>query len=150
MLGLIDDYRLMVRPGFAAGGLSIYLLGSTHRELGGSEFAEAVLGRVSGRPPILDVEVEGRLHQFLYEAARRDLLASAHDCSDGGLAIALAECAIAGGLGFRAALPASTSGPSSSCSPSPRHGPLSRPGPAGRTTWRAWPPSTGCRPRGWG
>jgi phosphoribosylformylglycinamidine synthase len=107
MLGLIDDYRLMVRPGFVNGGLAIYLLGSTHRELGGSEFAETVLGRVSGRPPILDVEVEGRLHQFLYEAARRDLLASAHDCSDGGLAIALAECAIAGGLGFRAALPAS-------------------------------------------
>jgi phosphoribosylformylglycinamidine synthase len=105
MLGLLDDYRLLVRHGFGAGGLSIYLLGRTLRELGASELAEVVLGKVSGRPPNLDLEAEARLHRLLHECARQDLLTSAHDCSDGGLAVAMAECAIAGGLGFSVALP---------------------------------------------
>jgi phosphoribosylformylglycinamidine synthase subunit PurL len=105
MVGLLEDYRLLVRSGFPAPGLSIYLLGTTLPELGGSEFAEVVLGKVSGRPPALDLEAEGRLHRLLNEAARSDLLASAHDCSDGGLAVALAECAMAAGVGFTVTLP---------------------------------------------
>jgi len=104
MLGVLDDYRLLVRTGFAAAGLSIYVLGSTFPELGGSEFADRVLGKVSGRPPALDLEAESRLHRLLHEAARRDVLASAHDLSDGGLAVALAECAISGGVGFTVGL----------------------------------------------
>src|SRR5206468_2203771 len=56
VVGLVDDYRLVLRSGFPAGGLSIYLLGATGHELGGTEFAEAVLGTVSGRPPALDLE----------------------------------------------------------------------------------------------
>ncbi len=105
MLGLIEDYRLLVRPGFVEPGLEIYLLGETHPELGGSEFAEVVLGRVAGRPPALDLEREAALHRVLVEAAREDLLAASHDCSDGGLAVALAECAIAGDTGFAVSLP---------------------------------------------
>jgi phosphoribosylformylglycinamidine synthase len=105
MIGVLDDYRLMVRPGFPAAGLPIYLLGRTLPELGGSEFGLQTTGSVSGRPPVLDFQTESRLHRFLHEAARRDVLASAHDLSDGGLAIALAECAMAGGIGFTVALP---------------------------------------------
>ena len=69
-------------------------------ELGGSEFAEAVLGVVAGRPPALDLEREAALQRLLVGGAERDLLAAAHDCGDGGLAIALAESAIEGGTGF--------------------------------------------------
>ncbi len=107
MLGLLDDYRLLMRSAFPAPDLPIYLMGSTLPELGGSEYAEAVLGKVSGRPPALDLEAEANLHQLLYECSRQDVLASCHDLSDGGLAVALAESAIAGGVGFHAALPAS-------------------------------------------
>src|SRR5262249_22921966 len=92
-------------------GLTIYLLGETRPELGASEFAEVVLGRVTGRPPALDLEVEGRLHRLLQEAARQDLLASGHDLSDGGLGVALAESAILGGVGFTVALPSDEVGP---------------------------------------
>ena len=59
-----------------------------------------VLGSISGRPPALDLERERALLDLLHEAARADLLASAHDCGDGGLAVTLAEQAILGGHGF--------------------------------------------------
>jgi len=111
MIGLLEDYRLLVRPGFASPGLTIYLLGRTLPELGGSEFAEVVLGTVSGTPPSLDLESEARLHAFLRECSLRDLLASSHDLSDGGLAVGLAECAIAGGVGFTATIPSDGLGP---------------------------------------
>jgi phosphoribosylformylglycinamidine synthase len=104
MLGLIDDYRLLLRPSFAPGHL-VYLLGETFPELGGSEFAEVVLGKVSGRPPALNLGRERALHLMLAESARADVLASAHDCSEGGLAVALAESAMAGGCGFAVAMP---------------------------------------------
>jgi phosphoribosylformylglycinamidine synthase len=90
MLGLLHDYRLAVGSAFADGG-AVYLLGETLPELGGSEFAEVVLGTHGGRAPGLDLEREQRLHLLLLESAGADLLASAHDCSEGGLAIALAE-----------------------------------------------------------
>jgi phosphoribosylformylglycinamidine synthase len=99
MLGLIEDYRLAVRHAFAEGML-VALLGETFAELGGSEFAEVDLGVIAGRPPALDLDRERALHRLLIEGARRDLLRSAHDCGDGGLAVALAESAIAGGTGF--------------------------------------------------
>ncbi|HET7236694.1 MAG TPA: phosphoribosylformylglycinamidine synthase subunit PurL [Actinomycetota bacterium] len=105
MLGLLHDYRLAVGSAFAEGGAAVYLLGDTLPELGGSEFAEVVLGTNGGRAPGLDLEREQRLHLLLLEAAGADLLASAHDCSDGGLAVALAECAIAGDTGFAIGLP---------------------------------------------
>jgi phosphoribosylformylglycinamidine synthase II len=105
MLGLIEDYRLLVRPGFPGAGLLVYLLGETFPELGGSEFAQVALRSVSGHPPALDLTREASLHQMLLEAARGDLLASAHDCSDGGLAVALAESALAGDTGFAVSLP---------------------------------------------
>ena len=104
MLGLLQDYRLAVGSAFA-GGAAVFLLGETLPELGGSEFAEVVLGTIAGRAPVLDLEREQRLHLLLLEAAGADLLASAHDCSEGGLAVALAESAIAGETGFAIGLP---------------------------------------------
>jgi phosphoribosylformylglycinamidine synthase subunit PurL len=105
MLGTLDDYRLRVPTGFGRGRLAIYLLGETFAELGGSEFAEAVLGVISGRPPALDLERERALIGLMSEAASEDLLLSAHDCGDGGLAVALAESAIEGGHGFAVSVP---------------------------------------------
>ncbi len=102
MVGLLEDYRLALRYPFAGSGAWIYLLGETFAELGGTAFAEVVLGTISGRPPALDLDRERRLHRLLIELARGDLVESAHDCAEGGLAVALAECAIAGGTGFAA------------------------------------------------
>jgi phosphoribosylformylglycinamidine synthase len=104
MLGLLQDYRLLVRPGFAPGTL-VYLVGETFAELGGSEYADLILGKASGKPPGLDLEREAGLIALLLEAAGRDLLASTHDCSEGGLAVALAESALAGETGFAVTLP---------------------------------------------
>jgi phosphoribosylformylglycinamidine synthase len=105
MVGLLDDHRLRIGQGFERARCAIYLLGETRAELGGSEFAEAVLGVVAGRPPDLDLERERALIDLLVACARADLLTSAHDCGDGGLAVALAESAIAGGHGFAVAIP---------------------------------------------
>jgi phosphoribosylformylglycinamidine synthase II len=104
MLGLLDDYRLRVGHGFASGAV-VYLVGETFAELGGSEYAAVLLGVVSGRPPGLDLDREAGLVALLVESARDDLLASAHDCSDGGLAVALAESALDGDCGFAVTLP---------------------------------------------
>jgi phosphoribosylformylglycinamidine synthase II len=103
-LGSLADYRLRLPSGFPAPALAVYVLGESFAELGGSEFAETVLGRVEGVPPSLDLQAERRLQDLLQEAAAADLLASAHDCSDGGVAVALAECAILGGHGFAVTL----------------------------------------------
>ncbi len=104
MLGLLSDYRLRVPSAFPQAGLAIYLLGETAAELGGSEFAEVVLGETGAMPPGLDLNAEHALIELLVSAAGETLLASAHDCSDGGLAVALAECAIGGGHGFAVSL----------------------------------------------
>ncbi|MEA2550719.1 MAG: phosphoribosylformylglycinamidine synthase subunit PurL, partial [Actinomycetota bacterium] len=104
MLGLLADYRMRVPTGFPRAGLAVFQLGETFAELGGSEFAEAVLGVVAGRPPALALERESALIAVLIAAAAEDVLASAHDCSDGGVGIALAEAAIEGGHGFAVTL----------------------------------------------
>jgi phosphoribosylformylglycinamidine synthase II len=102
VLGLLDDYRLRLGTAFEPGAL-VYLLGETFAELGATEYAEAVLGKVSGRPPALNLDREASLHRVLVEGAAAEILASAHDCSEGGLAVTLAESAIAGDCGFAVA-----------------------------------------------
>lgn len=91
---------MRVPTAFPGPGLVVFALGETLPELGGSEFAEVVLGVISGRPPALDLTRERALIDFLQAAAAEGLLTSAHDCADGGIAIALVECAILGGHGF--------------------------------------------------
>ncbi len=103
-IGILDDYRLSLRTVFLPGHV-VYLVGETFPELGGSEYADVVLGKVSGRPPGLDLERELALHRLIVEAAKADVLASAQDCSDGGLAMALAESGLLGETGFAVTVP---------------------------------------------
>jgi phosphoribosylformylglycinamidine synthase len=108
VLGLVEDADKVVTPFFKQSGDVVYLLGETGEDLGGSEMLEVVHRKVAGRPPRLDLEAEKRLQAMVIEAAAAGLLRSAHDCSDGGLAVALAECAFRGeepGLGGTLDLP---------------------------------------------
>jgi len=94
MVGLLDDVRRAVGAHFATPGDAIILLGVTRGHLGGSAYWAHVLGEVAGSPPPVDLEAERRLVALLVSLAQDGLLRSAHDCSDGGLAVALAEAAI--------------------------------------------------------
>jgi phosphoribosylformylglycinamidine (FGAM) synthase-like enzyme len=98
MVGLIDDVKRLVQPGFKNPGDFIALLGMTREDLSISEYA-AVIEEKSfaeligqGRVPALDLEVEVSVQTACLRAAENGLFRSAHDCSDGGLAVALAEC----------------------------------------------------------
>ena len=98
MVGLIDDVKRLVQPGFKNPGDFIALLGMTREDLSISEYA-AVIEEKSfdeligqGRVPVLDLEAEVSVQTACLRAAENGLLRSAHDCSDGGLAVALAEC----------------------------------------------------------
>jgi phosphoribosylformylglycinamidine synthase subunit PurL len=95
MVGLIDDISRITRATFESEGDTILLLGQLGGELGGSEYLATIHGKVAGPPPHCDVEAEKRLIDALLEAIKEGVVSSAHDCSDGGLAVALAECCIA-------------------------------------------------------
>jgi len=99
VLGVIDDVACRLSIGFKADGDEIYLLGETRDEFGGSEWAHVVHAHLGGRPPAVDLAAEQRLAGLLVEAAARRALASAHDISDGGLAQALVESCLRGGVG---------------------------------------------------
>jgi phosphoribosylformylglycinamidine synthase len=83
-----------ITANFKHDGDAIILFGDTKEELGGSEYLAVIYGRKAGRPPRIDLVREHVLQQVLVEAASQGWLASAHDCSDGGLAVALAESCI--------------------------------------------------------
>ena len=99
MVGLLEDVEKHVRSAFRAQGDLVALLGTTRDELGASEFLRTIRGRDEGPCPEVDLEHEKRLVDLLATLAERGLLASAHDVSDGGLAVALAESAMQGGIG---------------------------------------------------
>jgi phosphoribosylformylglycinamidine synthase len=105
VLGVHDDVRRRVSIGFAASGASVVLLGRTCLELGGSAWAHVTHGHLGGRPPQVDLAAERALAAVLIAGARDGLLVAAHDLSEGGLAIALAESCLRGGLGCRVTLP---------------------------------------------
>ncbi|MDO8473458.1 MAG: phosphoribosylformylglycinamidine synthase subunit PurL [Dehalococcoidia bacterium] len=105
MLGLLDDVHKHCTTGFKADGDLVVLLSGDgswddHEGLGGSEYLELIHGKVVGRPA-LDIELEKRVQTCCLEAITEGLARSAHDCSEGGLAVALAECCISGKRGFR-------------------------------------------------
>ena len=103
MLGGIGDLERVRGFGFVSEGHHVVVLGEAKpNDLGGSEYAKVINGTVAGRPPQLDLDACVRLIALLDEV--NDLIASAHDVSAGGLAVALAECALAGGLGIVASL----------------------------------------------
>ena len=99
IVGLLEDVEKRVRLPFRAGGDRIALLGETRDELGGSEFLRTWRGRDEGPCPEVDLEAERKLSMLLADLAEETRLASAHDLSDGGLAVALAECAMQSGHG---------------------------------------------------
>jgi phosphoribosylformylglycinamidine synthase len=106
MLGVLEDATLALGSGFTAPGDALVLLGVTEPDdFGGSEYGAVVHGALGGAPPRLDLERERSLHELLKWAARARLLSSAHDLSGGGLAVAAAESALAGGLGFEITAP---------------------------------------------
>lgn len=101
MVGLVTDLDHITTQDFKKEGDVILLLGETKAELGGSEFQKVLHGVTEGRPPRLDLDAEKRLLDAVLEAIRQGLVASAHDLSEGGLAVALAESCISGGLGAK-------------------------------------------------
>jgi phosphoribosylformylglycinamidine synthase subunit PurL len=105
VLGVHDNVRRRVSAGFQADGDQVFLLGTTRDELGGSAWAQLAHGHLGGTPPGWDLAAERRLAELMVDAASKGLLASAHDLSDGGLAIALAESCLSGGHGCEVSLP---------------------------------------------
>jgi phosphoribosylformylglycinamidine synthase II len=105
VLGLLEDATTAVPTGFPRPGLDVWLLGATRVELGGSVWQRLTSGRLEGSPPALDLAAEAALHHLLADLAGRRLLAGAHDLSDGGLALALVESALAAGVGATVDLP---------------------------------------------
>ena len=105
VLGLLEDATAAVPAGFPGPGLDVWLLGTTRVELGGSVWQRLATGRLEGSPPALDLAAEAALHRLLADLASRRLLAGSHDLSDGGLALALVESALAAGVGATVDLP---------------------------------------------
>jgi len=101
MVGRIDDYEHRLQAGFKAEGDFVLLIGSSHNDLGGTEYLKVEHGIVAGRPPDLDLARERAVGKLMLAAAGAGLIRTAHDCSDGGMLVALAECCLLGGMGMR-------------------------------------------------
>ena len=96
-VGQVADPADIVTQWFAREGELVFLLGSAATQgLGGSEYQAQKTGRLGGPGPVIDLDAEARLQRLVLELARAHLLSSAHDVSDGGLAVTLAECCVTG------------------------------------------------------
>jgi phosphoribosylformylglycinamidine synthase II len=112
VVGILDDVHKTAKMHFAAPGRTIVLLHAgedgditdAESEFGSSDYAKEVLGTIWGYPPELDLENEAALQKAVIELIRQGLVDSAHDCSEGGLAVALAEKAFPKGIGARVSL----------------------------------------------
>src|SRR5437660_2240857 len=91
MVGLIDDEKHITTQWFKSEGDAIILVGEIGNELGGSPFVKVRPGRKIGPPPHVDLNLELKVQSVLRDLIRRGLVKSAHDCSEGGLAVALTE-----------------------------------------------------------
>ena len=106
VVGVLDDASKVLARAFRGEGDEIVLLGDGFGELGGSEYLKVLHRLIKGRPPELDLDRERRLLELLARAASAGILRSAHDCSDGGIAVTLAECAFdSGGIGCTVDVP---------------------------------------------
>lgn len=103
MLGLIDDPRHITTQWFKDDGDVIILLGELGAELGGSEYLKRIHRLKAGTPPRLDLAKAKQIHDACLNYIRQGLIKSAHDCSEGGIAVALAECCISNGDALRGA-----------------------------------------------
>jgi phosphoribosylformylglycinamidine synthase subunit PurL len=94
MVGLIENIAHITPATFQSDGDAILLFGDVGDELGGSEYLATIHGKVIGPPPRCDPTLEKRVIDALLDSIRAGFISSAHDCSDGGLAVALAECCV--------------------------------------------------------
>ena len=98
-VGVIDDVKKRIESGFKSFDSVVFLIGKTKDELGGSEYLEHIHGMVKGEPPEIDLKHEKKLIDFMVEGAANNVFISAHDVSDGGLAVTLAEMCIKNKVG---------------------------------------------------
>src|SRR5581483_5326431 len=105
VLGVIDDITRRTPMAFAEEGHLVYLLGDTRDELGGSAWAQVAHDHLGGLPPQVDLERERLLADILVAASRDGMIDAAHDLSDGGFVLALAESCLRGGQGARIVVP---------------------------------------------
>ncbi len=105
VIGVLKDVRRHCTAGFKQLGDVVLLLGDSYEDLGGTEYLKRMHKLVTGRPPVLDLSREKAVQAVCLEAVQEGLAASAHDCSDGGLAVALAESCIYGSIGAKIELP---------------------------------------------
>jgi phosphoribosylformylglycinamidine synthase II len=109
VLGVLDDVSRCLRTSFGSGpGETLMLLGETHDEFDGSIWAQVTADHLGGRPPAVDLAREQLLADVLSSASRDGLVSAAHDLSEGGLAQAIVESALAGETGCRIVLPEGT------------------------------------------
>jgi phosphoribosylformylglycinamidine synthase II len=109
IVGILEDVHKAVFPGFREPGRTVVLLRASEpgdltdaeSEFGSSEYAKEILGAVWGFPPALELEREAGLQKALVEMIDAGLVDSAHDCSEGGIAVTLAESCFAKGIGVR-------------------------------------------------
>jgi phosphoribosylformylglycinamidine synthase len=101
VLGVMDDVASRTPSSWETPGQVIYLLGTTADEFGGSAWTQVVHDHLGGLPPRVDLDCERRLAEILVNASRQGLVAAAHDLSEGGLAVALAEASLRNGVGAR-------------------------------------------------
>ena len=113
MVGLVHDLAHVTGLAWQEAGDDIWLLGAPlaagpdeRVTLAGTSYLERIHGQLTGRPPVIDLALERSVQAFLRQAISQGLVASAHDLSDGGLAVAAAECCMASGLGAHLELPA--------------------------------------------
>ncbi len=99
MVGLVEDVTKVCPQGWVSAGDIIYLLGNNTVTLGGSEYLATIHNTVAGKPPIVDFELERAVQKACREGINRGWVNSAHDCAEGGIAVAIAECCISGNLG---------------------------------------------------
>ncbi|WP_040205429.1 phosphoribosylformylglycinamidine synthase subunit PurL [Neobacillus jeddahensis] len=95
MVGLVTDLEHITTQSFKNSGDLIYLVGETKAEFGGSELQKLLNGRIFGKAPELDITIEKERQEHVLGAIRAGVVQSAHDLSEGGLAVALAECLFA-------------------------------------------------------
>ena len=111
VVGLLENAEQTVGRCFQEADSVVMLLGDSRLSLGGSEYLKVVHGLVRGAPPILDLKTECALQRVLVELVAAGVLLSAHDCSDGGLAVTLAECSVdTEGIGCDVAIPTDADG----------------------------------------
>ncbi|MDR1358474.1 MAG: hypothetical protein LBJ48_03870, partial [Coriobacteriales bacterium] len=99
IVGVLEDVSVALDAAFKQSGDVIILVGETLSELGGSEYLKLRYDKVAGAPPLLDLDLEAAVQAAVRTCVQARLLASAHDLSEGGLAVALAESCLAGELG---------------------------------------------------